>query len=180
MQTISVGIAAFYIFNYKRFSYKAAFVRTQIQRKSAGSFTAGFFATYDDVTTENGFFPDELSDDVGDDFDLKAYSYFATGISVGYLYTWVITKGFFLNAAAIPGFGYKDTRIITPSGESESEKDPHAQLLLRGALGYEHKKVYAGFTASTLIRNMKYKEYDINLATEQFRLFVGMRFNVSK
>lgn len=38
------------------------------------------------------------------------------------------------------------------------DKDPHAQLMLQGALGFESKKVYAGFTASTLIRNMKYKE----------------------
>ncbi len=96
------------------------------------------------------------------------------------MYTWVISKSFFLNLAGIPGFGYKDIRIKNSSGEFSHDKDPHAQLMLRGALGFESNKVYAGFTASTLIRNMKYKDYDVNLSTEKFRLFIGMRFNVSK
>jgi len=180
MQTTSLGVSIFYIFNNKKFSYKAAFVRTQIQKKTAGSFTAGLFVTYDDVATDSGFFPTELPDSVGYDFDLTAYRYFATGVNVGYMFTWIISKSFFLNIAAVPGLGYRDTRIKNIAGESASEKDPHAQILLRGALGYEHEKVYIGLTASTLIRNMKYKDYDVNLATEQFRLFVGMRFDVSK
>ena len=180
MQTVSLGVSVFYIFNNKKFSYKAAFVRTQVQKKSAGSITAGLFATYDDVSTDKGFLPSEFPDSVGYDFDLTAYRYFATGLNVGYMYTWVISKSFFLNLAGIPGFGYKDIRIKNSSGEFSHDKDPHAQLMLRGALGFESNKVYAGFTASTLIRNMKYKDYDVNLSTEKFRLFIGMRFNVSK
>ena len=180
MQTVSLGVSVFYIFNHKKFSYKAAFVRTQIQKRSAGSITAGLFAIYDDVSTDKGFLPSEFPDSIGYDFDLTAYRYFATGLNVGYMYTWVISKGFFLNVAAIPGFGYKNVRIKNSSGEFSHDKDPHAQLMLRGALGFESNKVYAGFTASTLIRNMKYNDYDVKLSTEKFRLFVGMRFNVSK
>lgn len=180
MQTASLGVSMFYIFNNKKFSYKAAFVRTQIQRKTAGSFTAGLFVTYDKVTTDSGFFPTELPDSVGYDFDLTAYSYFATGLNVGYMVTFVISKSFFLNLAGVPGFGYRDTKIKNDNGESESKKDPHAQLLARGAIGYEHEKFYAGFTASTLVRNMTYNQYDVNLATEKFRLFFGMRFDVRK
>jgi hypothetical protein len=180
MQTVSIGVSVFYIFNNKKFSYKAAFVRTQVQKKSAGSLTAGLFGTYDEVTTEKGFKPSEFPDSIWANFDLKAYRYFATGFNIGYTYTWVISKKFFLNLAGIPGFGYKNIRLNNSSGESSYKDDPHAQLLLRGALGFESRKVYAGFTASSLIRNMKYKEYNANLSTENFRLFVGMRFNVSK
>jgi len=180
IKTISVGLSVFYIFNNSRYSYKAAFVRTQIQKKSAGSFTGGIFFNYDDVNSGNGFFPEELPDSIGYDFDMTAFRYIATGINAGYMFTWVISKNFFLNLAAVPGFGYRNTSITTAEGESGSENDPHIQALLRGALGYEHKKVYAGLTASTLIRNVRYKDYDINLATEQLRLFIGMRFDVGK
>jgi hypothetical protein len=180
MRTISLGVSVFYIFNNKRFSYKAGFVRTQIQEKSAGSFAGGLFFNYDDVSSKNGFFPDELPDSLGIDFDITAFRYIATGFNIGYVYTWVISKNFFLNISTIPGLGYKDTQLKTSSGESGYDREPHWQLLLRGAFGYEHKNIYAGVTASTLIRNIKYKDYDINLSTEKFRLYVGMRFNVGK
>jgi hypothetical protein len=180
MQTISVGLSVFYIFNNNRYSHKAAISRTQVQKKSAGSFTAGLFATYDDVSTEKGFVPAEFPDSVGVNFDLSAYRYIATGINLGYAYTWVISKSFFLNLSAIPGFGYKNVRLTNSSGELRQDDATHAQLLVRGAIGYDSRKVYAGFTASSLIRNMKYKEYNADLSTENFRLFVGMRFNVSR
>jgi len=85
-----------------------------------------------------------------------------------------------MNLNVVPGFGYRDTKIKTDDGESSSNQDPHAQLMVAGALGYEHEKVYVGLTGSVLIRNMKYNEYDVNLATQQFRLFIGMRFDVGK
>ena len=180
MQTISLGVSVFYIFNHGKYSHKAAVSRTQVQHKSAGSITAGLFVTYDDVSTENGFKPSEFPDSIGANFDLKAYRYIATGINLGYTYTWVISKSFFLNLAAIPGLGYKNVQLTNSSGELQKDNAAHAQLSLRGALGYDSRKVYAGFTASSLIRNMKYKEYNADLSTENFRLFVGMRFNLAK
>ena len=47
-------------------------------------------------------------------------------------------------------------------------------------LGYENKHFYAGLTGQALIRNIKYKDYDINLATEQLRFFIGKRFRIKK
>ena len=96
------------------------------------------------------------------------------------MYTWMISKSFFLNASLIPGFGYKDIRINTVSGEGDIERKPHAQLLVRGAFGYENKYFYLGLTGMTLIRNIQYKDYEINLATEQVRFFIGKRFRINK
>ena len=54
------------------------------------------------------------------------------------------------------------------------------QLTIDGALGYENKHFYAGLTGMTLIRNIKYGEYEIDLATEQVRFLVGKRFGIGK
>ncbi len=180
MRTISFGLNAYYVFNHKRFSNKAAYSRTQIQHKSAGSVALGYFLNYDEVDSPEGFIPKEFPDSIGNDFNVKSFRYFATGLSVGYMYTWVISKSFFLNGSLIPGFGYKDIKMTNGEGESGIEKQPHAQLLIRGALGYENKHFYAGLTGMTLIRNIQYKDYEINLATEQLRFFVGKRFRVKK
>ena len=180
MQTISIGASAFYVFNYKKYSNKAAYSRTQIQMKSAGSPTLGLFFNYDEADSKNGFFPSEFPDSIGADLNVTAFQYFAVGVSFGYTYTWVISKSFFLNGSVTPGGGYKDIRVKTTQGIDDYKKTAHMQLALRGSLGYENKYFYAGLTASTLIRNIKTNNYNINLATEQFRFFVGKRFNVGK
>lgn len=180
MESISIGANIYYVLNHKKFSNKAAYSRTQIQQKSAGSLALGYFFNYDEVDSPNGFIPDEFPDSIGADFDVKSFRYIATGFSVGYMYTWVISKSFFLNGSLIPGFGYKNIRLTDGAGESGVEQQPHVQLLMRGALGYENKHFYAGLTGMALIRNVKYKDYEINLATEQVRFFIGKRFGVGK
>jgi len=180
MQTISIGMNAYYVFNHKKFSNKAAYSRTQIQKKSAGSVALGYFFNYDEVDSPDGFIPKEIPDSIGSDFNVKSFRYFATGVSVGYMYTWVISKSFFLNGSLIPGIGYKDIKVTDGQGESGVEKQPHAQLLIRGAFGYENKHFYAGLTGMTLIRNIEYKDYNINLATEQLRITIGKRFVINR
>ena len=176
LRTISFGFNGYYIFNHRKFSNKAAYVRTEIQQRSAGSFTLGYFLNYDEAESPTGFIPAEYPDSIGNDLDIKSFRYFATGLSLGYTYTWVISDHFYMNGAIIPGFGYKDTRLFNSGGESGTEQEPHVQLLLRGSIGYEHKSFYAGFSGLTLIRNIAYKDYNINLATEQLRFYVGKRF----
>lgn len=66
------------------------------------------------------------------------------------------------------------------SGESGTVNDPHAQIMLRGAFGVELKHLYLGISASTLVRNIKYKDYNIDIATESFRIFIGKRFDIAK
>lgn len=180
MQTISFGANIYYILNHKKFSNKAAYSRTQIQNKSAGSVALGYFFNYDESSSPNGFIPQEYPDSIAADFDINSFRYFATGVSAGYMYTWVISDHFFLNGSLIPGFGFRNIRLTDDTGESDVEKEPHAQLLARIAFGYESKHFYAGLSGLALIRNIKYKDYEINLGTEQVRFTVGKRFNIKR
>jgi len=176
METLSLGASVYYVTQHGMFSNKAVLSRNQVQNVSKGSFLAGVFFNYDDVKSPEGFFPKELPDSIGSDFDLTGFRYIATGISLGYTYTWVISKSFFLNGTIIPGGGYKDIRVVDNKGISDIERHPHVQTQFRAVLGYEHKHFFAGFTGSTIIRNIEYKDYNIDLATEQIRFYVGKRF----
>ena len=180
MSTISIGTSLFYVFNNKRYSNKAGIVRTQVQNKSAGSFLTGLFFSYDEADSPGGFFPQELPDSLFSDFDLKAFRYIATGINLGYAYTWVITPKFFLNVSAISGGGYKYIRASDNNGLSDAERHIHGQLLLRSSIGFEHNNFLAGLSASTIIRSISYKSYEIDLATEQIRVYVGYRFPMTQ
>jgi len=99
---------------------------------------------------------------------------------LGYSYTWVISKSFFLNAEVTPGAGYKDIVVRTKDGESDVKRNAHAQVALRGSLGFESRHFYAGIIGSTLIRTIETKDYNIDLATGQLRIFVGKRFDLQK
>lgn len=180
MKVISIGLNAFYLFNSERFSYKAAFVRNQVQLKSAGSFTTGIFGFYDIAETENGFKPKEFPDSIGDSFDLKAFNTLAIGISIGYLYTWVISEHFFINVGIIPGFGNQRIELETLDGQKSVQNAPAAQLAARSAIGYDSKFFYMGITGVITWRNFQYKGYDVDLSTEQIKVFIGKRFDLSK
>lgn len=180
MRVISVGLNGFYIFNSERFSYKAAFVRNQVQFKSAGSFTAGIFGHYDLADTENGFKPQEFPDSIANNLDLKSFNTLAIGVTVGYLYTWVISQHFFINAGFTPGFGNQRTELETLDGEKSVQNAPAAQLAGRAAIGYESKFLYAGLSGVMIWRNFQYKGYDLDLSTEHIKFFVGKRFDLRK
>jgi len=180
MKVVSIGFNGFYIFNSKRFSYKAAFVRNQVQIKSSGSFTVGIFGHYDLAETENGFIPGEYPDSIANSFDLKSFNTLAIGVTFGYLYTWVISKNFFINAGITPGFGNQRIELETVNSEKSVHNAPAAQLAGRVSIGYESKYFYGGITGVRIWRNFQYKGYDLDLATEHIKFFVGKRFNIKK
>lgn len=180
MRVVSIGLNAFYIFNDEKFSYKAAFVRNQVQLKSAGSFTAGIFGHYDAAETDNGFIPTEFPDSIGNNFDLKAFNTLAVGVTIGYLYTWVISDHFFINIGVTPGFGNQRIELETIEGQKSVKNTPAAQLTARGAIGYDSRFFYMGVTGVTTWRNFQYRGYDLDLATEQIKVFVGKRFSLVK
>ena len=102
------------------------------------------------------------------------------GVSVGYLYTWVITKGLFLSAGITPGFGNQRIELETLEAEKSVKNSPAAQLAGRMALGYDSRYFYAGASGVVIWRNFQYKGYDLDLATEHLKVFIGKRFSVGK
>jgi hypothetical protein len=176
MDVVTLGVNAFYIFNNKKFSYRAAFISNQVQNKSAGSITAGLFGTFDQVKTNNGFVPAELVDSIQTEFDLKSFEAFTVGLSAGYMYTFVFRKGFYLSLAAVPGMGYRHFKVVATDG-TESNKDQIAiQLLGRIALGYTKERFYINFNTLFNLRNYTYKSYELSMSSEQLKLTVGFRF----
>jgi hypothetical protein len=180
LEIFSIGGNGFYLFNREKFSYKAAYLRNEIQKRSAGSFSAGFFFYHDMVRSDNGFLPAELPDSIRIDFDLKEFDATSVGLSVGYQHTFVIDGNFFINFQFTPGIGYRRLAARTLDGGSGIINKAAWQVLGRMALGYEFEKFYAGAMASIILRSFKYKGYEVDLGTEQFRITIGKRFDVSR
>jgi hypothetical protein len=84
IQIAQYGVFGQYIFNNKKFSYRAAFSQSERQLKSAGSFQVG-----------GGFYYNQVSSNatltINEQNRLENYQ---LGLSGGYVYTWVIEKDF--------------------------------------------------------------------------------------
>ena len=176
MRIVSVGISSFYLFNSENYSYRAAFVRDEVQKRSSGSFLLGFFANYDEAKTDNGFIPDDFPDSTKVKIDLKEFTTLALGVSIGYAHNFIIKEKLIIGLAIIPGFGYQRINIVHLNDESGIEDQAAGQILTRLGIGYELDKFYLGLTGSVNFRNMDFDPYDFQLATQQFRFIIGKRF----
>ncbi|MDR1172314.1 MAG: DUF4421 domain-containing protein [Bacteroidales bacterium] len=96
------GLYGQYIFNYKKFSHRAAFNQSERQLKSVGSFQLG-----------GGFYCNRVSSDSSlvmyGKNDLNNYQ---LSISGGYAYIWVIKRNYHISTGMAFGFnfGFGDTR----------------------------------------------------------------------
>jgi len=176
----SLGGSVHYIFNSDKLSVKAAYLRNQIQKKSAGSFAAGLFLYKDRVGSERGFVPPELPIAMQQSLDLKEFDAFTIGVSAGYIYTFVLRNNFFLNISGFPGIGYRRFDLKTLDDNHRSINTLGVQLIARSAVGYEFKHFYMGLTMSVILRNFSYNVSEVNLGTGQVRLTFGKRFDINR
>lgn len=88
----------YYIFNKRRFSYKAAYRQSVIQKRSAGSWLAGAMFYYSDFRYDNDVNAD-LIVSMGDVGRIKQWQ---ANVGAGYGYNFVPAKGWLISAMAMP------------------------------------------------------------------------------
>lgn len=180
LESLSFGLSAYYFFNNKKFSFKAAFNRTQVQKKSAGSFILGTYINADIVNSPGGFIPTELPDSLLGYYNIDAYVTSSFGISCGYAYTLVFLKNFFINASLVPGLAYRSATFQTNDNDTKVAGNITGSLNARIALGYEGKHLYTGLTFVSFADSYNYESISISSSTGNIRFFIGKRFNTPK
>ena len=180
MENYSLGVSAYYIFNHKKFSYRAAYVRNVVQNKSKGSLLVGPFLNIDAASSVDGFVPKSLPIELQDTFDINHFSSTSYGLAVGYTYSLVIAKKIFMNFSIVPGLGVKDLRTSLNGVERASKQGLAARVTYRFALGYEHRWFLLGLTLYGTQGNIEIDNYSFSPGAGMLNLFVAKRFNVIK
>jgi len=178
LTTFSVGLSSWYFFNHKKFSYKAAYVRNAIQKKSAGSVVGGLYYSLDLANAKTNF-ADDLPDSIKVDFEVLGYRSRAFGISAGYTQTFVIKSKFFVNLTLVPGIGLKNVVLNTEKETFKIKDGFTGRLSFNFSMGYEAKHFLVGLRAFTSSRFFEANGYRITPTTNSVLLFVGKRFNVN-
>ena len=183
IETISIGCNLTYSFNNKKFSYKSSFIQNEWQKKSAGSFLLGAFSSLFAMSANHDIIPYNSIKMFNENLHLVSAGSLNFGISVGYIYSFVIRKHYFMTLSLVPGFALGVSTGTTALNKKYfNPAKVEGKSLARVSMGYNSKKYYYGFlfvndnyTSSNQEKNM-----GVNYGTNFFKIFIGRKFLIKK
>ncbi len=92
------GLSLYHVFNGKRFSYRAAFIQNEWQKKSAGTFLAGAEIYYGVMKADSAWVPQTLKNGYTQS-SFNKINYTGIGPGIGYAYSLVLFQHLFLTGS---------------------------------------------------------------------------------
>jgi hypothetical protein len=173
----AVGATIQYIFNHEEFSYRAAFLQSEWQKRSAGSWVAGFEIYAGNVKGDSSLVPEQNTKEKR----IKGAEFVEFGPSVGYAYTYVYRQHFFVTGSASVSLDLGINKSITEAGEHSSFGfSPNS--LFKVFAGYNSSRW--AFTAIYIANSLRLTEtindQYLSLHTVNFRIHLAYRFKPSQ
>jgi len=137
MRIRKFGASAQYVFNHGKFSYRAAFLQNEWQKRSAGTFLMGFEIYGGMANEESNLIPPHLI--ASPERNFRKINFLELGPNLGYAYTLVIKKHFFITASAASNLGVGYTSLDRDTGKS-IQWGINPNYFLRGFVGYNSSK----------------------------------------
>lgn len=183
MHIFSMGAIVYYIDNYKKHSFKGAFIHNERQLKSSGSLIVSPSFVYLNMESNYTLIPSFYADqyNIPEDEKLQSGKFLTFGISAGYSYTYILNKSFYASFAFIPGVFWQTYKYKTYANTIKGS-NPTFLWTGRSAIGYNGEKIYIGlggiwgFKTTRLEIGQSNFNYDMN----QIRLWIGTRFNMPR
>jgi hypothetical protein len=143
------------VFNSKKYSNRAVFLQNEWQKKTAGSLVAGFSIFYDKIRADSSFVPSEIKNpDFFRGENWNGNSYFGLGVNVGYVFTWVVHKHFFINGGLSGGIASGRNTFYPVNESSLSKFKANATLISSAGMGYNSNHFYAGISYQSFISSL--------------------------
>lgn len=179
IESLSLGLSGMYVFNHDRFSYKAAFLQTAVQKKSAGSFLLGGSVFVQGLSADSSIFPSQSDFSYLPAITNHAAIYY--GVLTAYAYNFTIRDYYFISISLSASLSLGNTASGHKDGTVIVAWVPTIHLQPRMAFGYNKPKWYAGFS---FVRDSYFEgsdevdaSVDFSFNSGNFRIFLGRRFN---
>jgi hypothetical protein len=176
-----ISVNTNYVLNHKKFSYRNSFGFSETQVKSAGSFLMGGYYSSFHVQADSGFVSNVFSNYFEDD-KIKNGSNQTYGFNLGYIYTLVFAKNYYLTLSAVQGIGLHNVKYKIPEEKKvRNNFDFATKTNLRFAFGYNSRKFFAGamFLYDFYNFNNHYNT-TFDFRAGKIRVFLGYRFESKK
>ena len=171
------GLNAYWIFNHKKFSYPAAYSQSTNQRKSAGSFMAGFSHSRHNISFDCEKLPSLVLQQLSPGLRFNHIKYSDYSLGFGYGYNWVFAKNWVSNLSLLPGIGYKKSRIDDNDFKNENWiKDINFDFITRAAIVYNNTKYFVG--TSLVLHTYDYRKPNLSVTNSfgTLRVYAGFNF----
>ncbi|MDO4948658.1 MAG: DUF4421 domain-containing protein [Bacteroidales bacterium] len=167
------GLNAYWIFNHKHFSYPAAFSQSTCQRRSAGSFMAGFAYSRNRIGFKSTILNTNSTEHREFIHDIKYHDY---NLSFGYGYNWVFHKNWLANVSLMPAVGLKKSRTDQGTGFKNWINDINFDLIGRAGLVYNDTKYFFGMSFVSHSYDYRKSDFAVTNSFGVFRVYAGFNF----
>ena len=177
LQSKIKGLNAYWIFNHRKFSYPAVYSQSTNQRKSAGSFMAGFSYSQHSIYFDHTKLPGNIRNDLNSNLRFNKVKYSDYSIGFGYGYNWVFKKNWVSNLSLLPGIGFKKAKIDDMQyDDSHWIKDINFDLITRAGITYNNSKWFVG--ASLVMHTYDYRKTNLSVTNSfgTLRIYAGFNF----
>lgn len=177
------GINLYYIFNYKHFSYPAAFAQSTNQRRSCGTFKLGFQYSEHDVRFDVKRMPETILSklDTAKFYDQVKYKDYA--VTFGYAYNWVFAKNWLACLSLEPAIGFKKSEIQAHKEDNLFRhffRNLNFDVITRAAVVWNNSKYFAGASLITNTYNYRKTAFTLTSNFGTLNLYVGLNFGMRK
>jgi hypothetical protein len=175
-----VGFSVFRVPNADRFSYRAAFTENDIQIRSAGSLLYGGEAYYGAIKGDSSLVPVQVRGNFSQ-FGVDKINFFSIGPGIGYAYTLVIKKHFYITGSVV---GSIDVNFSTE--ETAGAKDKKVSIIpggvYKGAIGYNttNWSANASIAGNALYAGSASSSKEYFLPTGNIRFTVAKKFGLKR
>lgn len=135
LRTQLLGIAAYRILNPSRFSFRAALMENEQQRKSAGSLLLGAELYYGIIRADSALVPSVVSENYLQK-GVRRLDFIKIGPAIGYAYTYVINRTFYATGSLSTSLSLDYSKQHGAAGKTDDVQINKA-FVYRIALGYD-------------------------------------------
>ena len=169
----AMGLTAYYFFNNRRYAQAAAYCFSKYQKRSAGSWLAGFSLQHFDVSFDIEQFSDEARAYFQSQAEVPRILYNDYCLLFGYGQNWVLSRKWLLNVTATPYLGYRYNHF-----HHDDQMASALSLNMRVRLGavYNHKNYFVGLQSFADHHRYRTKISRLVNSTIDFMALVGIRF----
>ncbi len=177
---LQFGLSYYHIANHDKFSYRAAMIQNEWQQKSAGSVLYGGQAYYAKTSGDSPLVP-LLSRDGFEQADFSDVSFFNVSAGLGYAYTLVIQKHFYVTGSLIGNVGVNFVTEAT-SSEKQHKTGINPSGIYKGAAGYnsENWNLSASIAGNAFLINTSTTAQPYVLQASNLRFNIARRFDLKK
>ncbi|MCF1713381.1 DUF4421 domain-containing protein [Flavihumibacter sp. RY-1] len=169
------GLAVYNLRNGEKFSYRAAFLQSEWQKKSAGAFLFGGEIYAGSVTGDSAIVPSTLAADYPQR-DIWRIRFLEFGPGAGYAYTLVVKKHFFVTGAATLNMDFGISREFK-NDQSSDKLTISPNFIYRGVAGYNGNNwnLNFSFVGNTILVRGASSKNDYRFNTGNYRFTLAKR-----